>query len=459
MSLASSPRTPVPLAAKIARLCNKRQSSVSGIFASNSSPLNGPHGRAFLSTQVPSNLRQQRSQKDKACSCKDPVSQSFGYFPGTLNTVYAPRFWMRWVYGCTKAGKKSKGCWARLIEDKQGKITVTGHHNHPPQILSAEKAEFYKALKQAVQTEKIDNRMIYKRLSMDLRFRDVAVHYPYKKVKRIMSKWRKGAHNRCTAKIKSIDDYVKFFQTPEDEKFLTYDEGRKLSYCLVDEGEGKQHLILYDKTFLEENKGAKVIQADSTFLASANIHRVTQLLTLMARNYDRISRLSSIVFLLMEILVLYQPFSGLHYFLIMQAFPCIWVLMTSKTAASYQKVLTKIKEDIWPELEPKEFIADFEGAFEIAVKKVYSKAEITGCYFHFCQALIRNAIKKHAAIHRNLQKNTERHLVLRQVMALAFLPEDDIFPTLKEIEEAARGKYGNYFDEFFSYIRSYWMER
>ncbi|KAJ8685144.1 hypothetical protein QAD02_020937 [Eretmocerus hayati] len=332
---------------------------------------------------------------------------------------------------CIKSERRrSEGCKARLHVDNQGNITRIGNHCHPPQPYGKGKKEFFAELKKAVQTEKVDNKLIYKRVSLDLRFRDIAVRFPYKKVKRSMTRWRSAVKNKCSIRIKTIDDYVKFFESEEGQKFLSYDEEdgkiRKFSYKVVEDKLKNRHLILYDEDFLRKNGGAKLLQADSTFLMCANIHQVTQLFTLMARNYDR-------------------------------AFPCIWVLMTSKKTEAYEKVLTEIRDEIWPELDPQEFIADFELAFENAVKKVYKNAVVTGCYSHFCQALMRNAIKKKAALGANLKKDRDRHQILREVMALALLPEELIEPTLDEIEKEAESKYGSYFDEFFKYIREYWM--
>ncbi|KAJ8671653.1 hypothetical protein QAD02_002912 [Eretmocerus hayati] len=125
-------------------------------------------------------------------------------------------------------------------------------------------------------------------------------------------------------------------------------------------------------------------------------------------------------------------------------FPCVWFLMSSKTAHAYEACLKTLKEDIWPKMNPKEVIADFEEASEIAWGNIYPEAELTGCYFHFTQAIMRNAIRKGCATHRNpeLQDNPERHLIIRMLMALALLPSgisihgDHYFPLICEAFKA-----------------------
>ncbi|KAJ8670926.1 hypothetical protein QAD02_002185 [Eretmocerus hayati] len=217
---------------------------------------------------------------------------------------------------------------------------------------------------------------------------------------------------------------MKYFESPESQAHLTYDKetGRMLSYKVIevkDQKTGKitnRHLALYDEESLNEHKDCEVIQGDATFLTCPNINGVTQLQTFMAKNYDR-------------------------------AWPCIWVLMTGRTTEDYKAVLNKIKGEIWPKLEPEEFICDFEEAFENAVNQVYPDAE----------ALLRNAIKEGAATNQNFKKHPEKHIVMRQVMALALLPDTDVKKTFDKIVANAQEKYGNIFDDFFNYFENYWI--
>ncbi|KAJ8670921.1 hypothetical protein QAD02_002180 [Eretmocerus hayati] len=337
-------------------------------------------------------------------------------------------------YGCTKANKrKSFGCPGRL-KIRNGVRVVRGKHNHPRS--SDGKYEFYRALQDAVEAERTAPKAIYDRISKMERFKDTAVIFPFCKVKINMLRWRRSAKKKTTAIIKTINDYVKYFESPEGEAHLTYDsekgQKRQLSHKVIevknDKGEViKRHLALFDKKSLEEHQDCKVIQGDATFLTCPNIRGVIQLETFMAKNYNR-------------------------------AWPCIWVLMQGKTAEDYESVLNSIKEEIWPALEPEEFICDFELAFENAVKKVYSDAEVTGCWFHFCQALLRNAISKGAATSQNFKKHPERHLIVRKIMALALLPEEHIAPTFDLIVKDAKKKHGKIFDDFFDYFRDYWLE-
>ncbi|KAJ8677931.1 hypothetical protein QAD02_013718 [Eretmocerus hayati] len=86
--------TTVPLAAKLARLCSKRQSATFATYASNTNTLNDSRGSPPSSgTSSTGQCQRQKSQNDQPCKCihcKGPVAESFGYFPGYLNNISEP---------------------------------------------------------------------------------------------------------------------------------------------------------------------------------------------------------------------------------------------------------------------------------------------------------------------------------------------------------------------------------
>ncbi|KAJ8681344.1 hypothetical protein QAD02_017131 [Eretmocerus hayati] len=338
---------------------------------------------------------------------------------------------------CVKAGEKSLKCPVRLKIDAAGNRVVTGIHNHTPPKGGEKKVKFYAAIRKAVQTERTDFISIYHRVAAEAEYADTAIEFPPRVVERSMHRWRAAVRKKGSGKVRNVDDYVKFFETRKGQALLEYDppNNRKLSYkVIIEEVETKKgkkifkHLALYDEQTLEDHEDCTILQDDATFLSRPKVHGVTQLFTIMARNYDK-------------------------------CFPCIWILMSSKTAHAYEACLTAVRDEIWPNLKPEEVIADFEEAMEIAWKKVYPGVKLTGCYFHFTQAILRNAIKKGAATHRNLQDHPEKHLIIRMVMALALLPQDTIEPTYEAIKKIARKKFGTFFNEFFKYFDEYWIKR
>lgn len=56
--------------------------------------------------------------------------------------------------------------------------------------------------------------------------------------------------------------------------------------------------------------------------------------------------------------------------------------MERKLEKSYIAVFRKIKE-IFPRLEPDEVMLDYERAEHNAIREVFKKSKVFGCFFHF----------------------------------------------------------------------------
>ena len=76
-----------------------------------------------------------------------------------------------------------------------------------------------------------------------------------------------------------------------------------------------------------------------------------------------------------------------------KTFPCATVLMTAKTQELYEAVFRKIVQ-IAPEFSPVIAISDFEIASRNAVKSIFPDIRVSGCAFHFMQAILRMSKKQ-----------------------------------------------------------------
>lgn len=97
---------------------------------------------------------------------------------------------------------------------------------------------------------------------------------------------------RASCKVKTIKDYVDFFSSPEGQSFVHYDEKhpeRELSFKEVSDRDGGVHLILWDQKLLKELRSATEFESDSTFKSKPCMVGVSQLLTVVARVFDRVS--------------------------------------------------------------------------------------------------------------------------------------------------------------------------
>lgn len=99
--------------------------------------------------------------------------------------------------------------------------------------------------------------------------------------------------------------------------------------------------------------------------------------------------------------------------------PVIYVLMSNKTAESYEIMLNIIKSQI-PGFNPAHFMTDYEAASMKAIQNVFPQANIKGCFYHFARALWRKA--KEYKITK--QQSSKRIVALST--ALPFLPSNSV---------------------------------
>lgn len=99
--------------------------------------------------------------------------------------------------------------------------------------------------------------------------------------------------------------------------------------------------------------------------------------------------------------------------------PCIYALLPDKTQATYEELFQAIKENI-PNFRPDFIKSDYETAAMNALRAIYPSAALTGCFFHYCQAIYKNGEKW------DLTDTREGCAYLAKCVALAHLPNTKI---------------------------------
>ncbi|KAJ8677249.1 hypothetical protein QAD02_013036 [Eretmocerus hayati] len=189
---------------------------------------------------------------------------------------------------------------------------------------------------------------------------------------------------------------------------------------------GKSMLLIWDVEMakkVKEEKG-EIGHIDCTYQARIKVTGLLQLLTFMIRLYN-----------------------GVYAF--------AWALMPSKKKETYVDLFEEM--DITLEIELRKGLADFEQALQDALKQVFGIIVI-GCFFHWCQAIWRYAVGLGIAYPCMSRKDPEKYLVIKQLMALALLPEKLIRPTYDELKKDVMKKFGNHFNHLFSYMENYWFK-
>ena len=108
--------------------------------------------------------------------------------------------------------------------------------------------------------------------------------------------------------------------------------------------------------------------------------------------------------------------------------PAIFFLMTGKSQSLYQACFLKISELI-PEFSPNFAISDFETASRSAFRNVWATAHISGCFFHFANAVFRHL--KNNGLGNMFKNNQQFHKWAKALMAVPLLREEDIRPTVE----------------------------
>ena len=71
-------------------------------------------------------------------------------------------------------------------------------------------------------------------------------------------------------------------------------------------------------------------------------------------------------------------------------------------------------------LSPTRIISDFDTSIKTAAETEFPDAIVSGCFFHFIQNIYRQVMK--LGLTRSYENNASARLLIRKLMALAFLP-------------------------------------
>ncbi|XP_053595585.1 uncharacterized protein LOC128667860 [Microplitis demolitor] len=103
--------------------------------------------------------------------------------------------------------------------------------------------------------------------------------------------------------------------------------------------------------------------------------------------------------------------------------PLVYILAPRKTKAIYSKFLTVLKNKL-QNVQVRRIMVDFEWAYMDAFMDCFPGVEIVGCFFHMTQCVWRQTQQCGLQRRYNNDMDFARHL--RMIMALAFVPNDDV---------------------------------
>lgn len=130
--------------------------------------------------------------------------------------------------------------------------------------------------------------------------------------------------------------------------------------------------------------------------------------------------------------------------------------MTRHTAEAYLAVLKYIEDNIF-KLKPDKFMTDFEAGMRKAIREFYPNVALHGCWYHYCAALRRNALR--LGLYDLLKNDWNARRSYRKLLNLPLLPFNKFIEGFKHIEQETRNfKLHKEFKKFFTYFKNYWLK-
>lgn len=125
--------------------------------------------------------------------------------------------------------------------------------------------------------------------------------------------------------------------------------------------------------------------------------------------------------------------------------PLVYALLPNKTQETYERLFEALKQ-LEPRLQPTTVMIDFEIAAKQAIASVFPQASIVGCYFHLGQSLWRRVQSE--GLQQQYQDDADFALLIRHLLALAFVPLDDMEDAFEEVVNIYPPQAGRLLDYF-----------
>ncbi|XP_003366967.1 conserved hypothetical protein [Trichinella spiralis] len=150
----------------------------------------------------------------------------------------------------------------------------------------------------------------------------------------------------------------------------------------------------------------------------------------------------------------YHQMFTIHVFKEGKLIPLVYCLTVRKDLPSYREIFDNLilkAAALGVVLQPQTVICDFETALIPAVQASFPGVQIQGCYFHFCQAVLRKVAElelRTRYLHEAETKNK-----IKMLMATAFLPLPEVPAAVDLLGRNVTGLISALFD----YFRREWM--
>lgn len=131
--------------------------------------------------------------------------------------------------------------------------------------------------------------------------------------------------------------------------------------------------------------------------------------------------------------------------------------MSNKSEAAYTEVFKFIEEKVFS-LKCHSFTTDYEVAPRNALAKLYPDSIIVTCWFHFTQAVKKNA-SKISGFTQYLQSNADALKIYYKLQCIPLLPPENISLAFQELQNEAIAIDKKKFEPFLKYYKRQWIDK
>lgn len=274
---------------------------------------------------------------------------------------------------------------------------LTRPHNHLPHNGKVDKEKFDKTLKKVCDDNPyLYPRELYVKTRKQMKSQINPLNIPLKGKYNSFIQRKK---RKIIPKIpKSIDEFEEFIENYKEQYF--YDE---------------RNLPFYRKVWRTKSGESNIVFISESVLAKLkDLKENIQLL--MDGTFKVLPRRPKF----RQLYIISLIFDG-------RCYPLAYILMERKTVNSYNIIFDNLIS-LFPSCQISNFMADYEAATRKAIKKKFPLARISGCYFHYVQAINKVARKF------GLSKDVKFEIAIQKISALALLPNEFVSKGFRVID-------------------------
>lgn len=138
-----------------------------------------------------------------------------------------------------------------------------------------------------------------------------------------------------------------------------------------------------------------------------------------------------------------------------KSIPMIYCLAPNESQTIYLNFLKKIRQSL-PNFSPTRVLTDFAILFIEAFKEVLSGVKFSGCFFHFSQCIWYHI--QSCRLRKSYNTDVTFAVNVRQLMALAFVPVDNVISTYESIVSSDYYDLNSdIFEDLLTYFETTWI--